>query len=258
MEKRPHTRHPAPVWDAARATYLTGQTLSDVALAHGLNLHTVRARATRQGWSRARAQAAAAADLLPDPLSDASPQPGPPSGPAAPALDAPDPDAHDLAQAATRASALAMRAGELARAHALAGLAERYRKLAGSDDARHKALTPDTAPLQLVADILMDEGLANRRLALNNPKDPPCPTKIAYQDWDSRRSRVNRNFHFTLVHRRAACERYIQLLERALTAAALPLPDEPNQNRRLRLGLDVRVGDTVMSHGAYRARLGEE
>ena len=34
MEKRPHTRHPAPVWDAARATYLTGQTLSDVALAH--------------------------------------------------------------------------------------------------------------------------------------------------------------------------------------------------------------------------------
>ena len=197
MEKRPHTRHPAPVWDAARATYLTGQTLSDVALAHGLNLHTVRARATRQGWSRARA-------------------------------------------------------------HALAGLAERYRKLAGSDDARHKALTPDTAPLQLVADILMDEGLANRRLALNNPKDPPCPTKIAYQDWDSRRSRVNRNFHFTLVHRRAACERYIQLLERALTAAALPLPDEPNQNRRLRLGLDVRVGDTVMSHEAYRARLGEE
>ena len=246
--RRKYKIQPASVWEQVRKDYLAGEGARVVAERYGVGEEALRARATRQGWSR----------YLQKPTPPAEGADAPVSALFEALADDGTDDPADLAQAATRASALAMRAGELARAHALAGLAERYRKLAGSDDARHKALTPDTAPLQLVADILMDEGLANRRLALNNPKDPPCPTKIAYQDWDSRRSRVSRNFHFTLVHRRAACERYIDLLERALTAAGLPLPDEPDQNRRVRLGLDVRVGDTVMSHEAYRERLGEE
>lgn len=245
--RRKYKIQPASVWEQVRKDYLAGEGARAVAERHGVSEDALRARATRQRWSRylhrspapaedERASTAALFEGLPPDGTD-------------------DPDA--LARTAIRASANAMRGGELARAQALAGLAERYRRLTGPDEDRHKVLTPDTAPLQLVADILMDAGLANRRLALNNPKDPPCPTKIAYQDWASRQSRISHNFHFTLVHRRAACERYIDLLERALTAAALPLPDEPEKNRRLRQGLDVRVGDTVMSREDYQETLGE-
>ena len=138
--------------------------------------------------------------------------------------------------------------GHQRRAHALAGLAERYRKLAGRDDARRNALTPDTAPLQLVVDILMDEDLPNRRLARDPDKDPD-PVAVPYHRRRQRLSRMNEEFNHAQVSRRCACDRRIAALEAQLAAAGLTPVEENDRARRIRLGQDMHIspGGKVVS-----------
>lgn len=171
MKKRTYKRRSEQVWAEVRRDYLAGMPAEDAARLHDVTVSALRARAVRQGWSRYL-------HVQPAPDGPETSFEGP--DPAPPPLDLAADEAHDsldlgtdseadaeaeagdpadLARAATLASGQAMRAGHWTQAHALASLAERYRKLAGREDARRKPLTPDTAPLQLVVDILMDQDL---------------------------------------------------------------------------------------------------
>lgn len=222
---RPYARRPAALWSQARRAFQAGMSVADVAAAYGLTVSAVRGRIGREGWSRDRP----------------APDPGSPDA----ASDAvfpvqPDADPADLARAATQASGRAMRDGDWSRAHALAGLAERYRKLAGRDEARRKPLTPDTAPLQLVVDILMDEDLPNRRPARDPDKDPD-PVAVPYHRRRQRLSRLNEEFQHAQVSRRCACDRRIDALEAQLAAAGLTPVEEDDRNRRIRLGQDMHI-----------------
>ncbi|WP_292070366.1 hypothetical protein [Brevundimonas sp. UBA7534] len=236
---RPYARRPAALWSQARRAFQAGMSVADVAAAYGLTVSAVRGRIGREGWSRDRpAPDAAGPDGAPD---AGSPDPGSPDAVSDAAFPVePDADPADLARAATQASGRAMRDGDWSRAHALAGLAERYRKLAGRDDARRNALTPDTAPLQLVVDILMDDDLPNRRLARDPDKDPD-PVAIPYHRRRQRLSRLNEEFHHAQVSRRCACDRRIDALEAHLTAAGLTPVEEDDRARRIRLGQDMHL-----------------
>lgn len=235
---RPYARRPAALWSQARRAYQAGMSVADVAAAYGLTVSAVRGRIGREGWSHDRpASDPGSPDAVsPDAVSDA----------AFPVE--PDADPADLARAATQASGRAMRDGDWSRAHALAGLAELYRKLAGRDDARRNALTPDTAPLQLVVDILMDEDLPNRRLARDPDKDPD-PVAVPYHRRRQRLSRLNEEFHHAQVSRRCACDRRIAALEAQLAAAGLTPVEENDRARRIRLGQDMHIspGGKVVS-----------
>lgn len=222
---RPYARRPVALWSQARRAFQAGMSVADVAATYGLTVSAVRGRIGREGWSRDRP----------------APDPGSPDAVSDAALPVePDADPADLARAATQASGRAMRDGDWSRAHALAGLAERYRKLAGRDDARRNALTPDTAPLQLVVDILMDEDLPNRRLARDPDKDPD-PVAVPYHRRRQRLSRLNEEFHHAQVSRRCACDRRIAALEAQLAAAGLTPVEENDRARRIRLGLDMQI-----------------
>lgn len=240
---RPYARRPAALWSQARRAYQAGMSVADVAAAYGLTVSAVRGRIGREGWSRDRPALDSGCH---DAVSDA----------AFPVE--PDADPADLARAATQASGRAMRDGDWSRAHALAGLAERYRKLAGRDDARRNALTPDTAPLQLVVDILMDEDLPDRRLARDPDKDPD-PVAVPYHRRRQRLSRLNEEFHHAQVSRRCACDRRIAALEAQLAAAGLTPMEENDRARRIRLGLDMHLASgKVVSTEDWERSLDDE
>jgi hypothetical protein len=252
MEKRIYKRRSEQVWAAVRRDYLAGMPAQDAARLHDVTVSALRARACKEGWSRYLH----------------APPPPPLNGPEAsgddPRLalpahdgphDAPDDgldaeaddtalagDPADLARAATLASGQAMRAGHWTQAHALASLAERYRKLAGREDARRRPLTPDTAPLQLVVDILMDEDLPNRRLARDPDNLDADPVAAPYHRWRQRLSRLNQEFSFAQISRRVACDRRIDALEAQLAAAGLTPVPETDRARRIRLGEDMQIG----------------
>lgn len=252
MKKRTYKRRSEQVWVEVRRDYLAGMPAEDAARLHDVTVSALRARAVRQGWSR-YLHAQPAPDGPEAPSDDPAPAP-PPLDPAAEqshdSLD-PGPDSEadadaeagdpaDLARAATLASGQAMRAGHWTQAHALASLAERYRKLAGRDDARRKPLTPDTAPLQLVVDILMDEDLPNRRLA-RHPDHAPDPVAVPYHHRRQRLNRLNSEFQHAQVGRRVACDRRIKALEAQLAAAGLTPVEEDDRARRIRLGHDMHI-----------------
>lgn len=258
MKKRTYKRRSEQVWAEVRRDYLAGMPAEDAARLHDVTVSALRARAVRQGWSRY---------LHVQPAPDGPEAPFADPDPALPSLDLAadqgddslDPGADseadaeaeagdpvDLARAATLASGQAMRAGRWTQAHALASLAERYRKLAGREDARRKPLTPDTAPLQLVVDILMDEDLPSRRLA-RHPDHAPDPVLVPYHRWRQRLDRLNTEFSYAQLGRRVACDRRITALEAQLTAAGLTPVEEKERARRVRLGYDMQLpgGGTI-------------
>ena len=140
-----------------------------------------------------------------------------------------------LARMATLASGRAMRGRLWAEARALGALAETYQRLAAREEGGGKAVTPETAPLALIHDILTMGAEAKSERFRMDPDagegQPDYAIKRAYwRDWKEKGDWL-RAVHF----RREALERRVEALEAALTEAGPPLPKEHSARRAARL-----------------------
>lgn len=193
---------------------------------------SIRARATKEGWSRhPRSEAATPAPqpLSPDDVADLSPDD--PNDPAA------------LARAAAQASGRALHAQDFAQARALAALAETYRKLADRDGpGRAARLTVKNAPLQLVFDILTNEAEAERRFAMNTSDKSDWELRGQYWQAKQKLERANTEWGHAQLARRVQLDRRIAALEDQLRAAGLDPVIEREQDRRISQGLDLFLG----------------
>ncbi len=232
MEKRRYKIKPPEVWTQVRKDYLSGLDARTVAARHDVTEASIRARATKEGWSRhPRSEAATPAPqpLSPDDAADLSPDD--PNDPAA------------LARAAAQASGRALHAQDFAQARALAALAETYRKLADRDGpGRAARLTVKTAPLQLVFDILTNEAEAERRFAMNTSDKSDWELRGQYWQAKQRLERANTEWGHAQLARRVQLERRIAALEDQLRAAGLDPVIEREQDRRISQGLDLFLG----------------
>lgn len=232
MEKRRYKIKPPEVWTQVRKDYLSGLDAKTVAARHDVTEASIRARATKEGWSRhPRSEAATPAPqpLSPDDAADLSPDD--PNDPAA------------LARAAAQASGRALHAQDFAQARALAALGETYRKLADHDGpGRAARLTVKTAPLQLVFDILTNEAEAERRFAMNTSDKSDWELRGQYWQAKQRLERANTEWGHAQLARRVQLDRRIAALEDQLRAAGLDPVIEREQDRRISQGLDLFLG----------------
>ena len=232
MEKRRYKIKPPEVWTPVRKDYLSGLDAKTVAARHDVTEASMRARATKEGWSRhPRSEAATPAPqpLSPDDAADLSPDD--PNDPAA------------LAHAAAQASGRALHAQDFAQARALAALAETYRKLADRDGpGRAARLTVKNAPLQLVFDILTNEAEAERRFAMNTSDKSDWELRGQYWQAKQKLERANTEWGHAQLARRVQLDRRIAALEDQLRAAGLDPVIEREQDRRISQGLDLYVG----------------
>ena len=232
MEKRRYKIKPPEVWTQVRKDYLSGLDAKTVAARHDVTEASIRARATKEGWSRhPRSEAATPA---PQPLSSqeaADLSPDDPNDPAA------------LARAAAQASGRALHAQDFAQARALAALAETYRKLADRDGpGRAARLTVKNAPLQLVFDILTNEAEAERRFAMNTSDKSDWELRGQYWQAKQKLERANTEWGHAQLARRVQLDRRIAALEDQLRAAGLDPVIEREQDRRISLGIDLFLG----------------
>lgn len=232
MEKRRYKIKPPEVWTQVRKDYLSGHDAKTVAARHDVTEASIRARATKEGWSRhPRSEAATPAPqpLSPDDADDLSPDD--PNDPAA------------LARAAAQASGRALHAQDFAQARALAALAETYRKLADRDGpGRAARLTVKNAPLQLVFDILTNEAEAERRFAMNTSDKSDWELRGQYWQAKQKLERANTEWGHAQLARRVQLDRRIAALEDQLRAAGLDPVIEREQDRRISQGLDLFLG----------------
>lgn len=232
MEKRRYKIKPPEVWTQVRKDYLSGLDAKTVAARHDVTEASIRARATKEGWSRhPRSEAATPAPqpLSPDDAADLSPDD--PTDPAA------------LARAAAQASGRALHAQDFAQARALAALAETYRKLADRDGpGRAARLTVKNAPLQLVFDILTNEAEAERRFAMNTSDKSDWELRGQYWQAKQKLERANTEWGHAQLARRVQLDRRIAALEDQLRAAGLDPVIEREQDRRISQGLDLFLG----------------
>lgn len=232
MEKRRYKIKPSEVWTQVRKDYLSGLDAKTVAARHDVTEASIRARATREGWSRhPRSEAATPAPqpLSPDDAADLSPDD--PNDPAA------------LARAAAQASGRALHAQDFAQARALAALAETYRKLADRDGpGRAARLTVKNAPLQLIFDILTNEAEAERRFAMNTSDKSDWELRGQYWQAKQKLERANTEWGHAQLARRVQLDRRIAALEDQLRAAGLDPVIEREQDRRISQGLDLFLG----------------
>ncbi|WP_295206449.1 hypothetical protein [uncultured Brevundimonas sp.] len=232
MEKRRYKIKPPEVWTQVRKDYLSGLDAKTVAARHDVTEASIRARATREGWSRhPRSEAATPAPqpLSPDDAADLSPDD--PNDPAA------------LARAAAQASGRALHAQDFAQARALAALAETYRKLADRDGpGRAARLTVKNAPLQLIFDILTNEAEAERRFAMNTSDKSDWELRGQYWQAKQKLERANTEWGHAQLARRVQLDRRIAALEDQLRAAGLDPVIEREQDRRISQGLDLFLG----------------
>ncbi|WP_295192026.1 hypothetical protein [uncultured Brevundimonas sp.] len=232
MEKRRYKIKPPEVWTQVRKDYLSGLDAKTVAARHDVTEASIRARATKEGWSRhPRSEAATPAPqpLSPDDAADLSPDD--PNDPAA------------LARAAAQASGRALHAQDFAQARALAALAETYRKLADRDGpGRAARLTVKNAPLQLVFDILTNEAEAERRFAMNTSDKSDWELRGQYWQAKQKLERANTEWGHAQLARRVQLERRIAALEDQLRAAGLDPVIEREQDRRISQGIDLFLG----------------
>lgn len=234
MTKRTYKIQPPQVWNRIRQDYLSGQDARTVAARHGVTEAALRARATREGWSRHPRKAAA------EPLDSlAAP---PPIG----AIPAPDGEVHDpadLARMAAQASGRALHAQDFPQARALAALAETYRKLADGDGrTRGARLTLQTAPLQLVFDILTNHAEAERRFAMNTKDKSDWELRGRYWQEKQKLERANTEWGTAQLYRRVQLDRRIAALEAQLREAGLEPVIERERDRRISQGLDLYIG----------------
>lgn len=232
MEKRRYKIKPPEVWTQVRKDYLSGLDAKTVAARHDVTEASIRARATKEGWSRhPRSEAATPAPqpLSPDDAADLSPDD--PNDPAA------------LARAAAQASGRALHAQDFAQARALAALAETYRKLADRDGpGRAARLTVKTAPLQLVFDILTNEAEAERRFAMNTSDKSDWELRGQYWQAKQKLERANTEWGHAQLARRVQLDRRIAALEDQVRAAGLDPVIEREQDRRISQGIDLFLG----------------
>ncbi|MEW6537138.1 MAG: hypothetical protein AB1448_00935 [Pseudomonadota bacterium] len=232
MEKRRYKIKPPEVWTQVRKDYLSGLDAKTVAARHDVTEASIRARATKEGWSRhPRSEAATPAPqpLSPDDAADLSPDD--PNDPAA------------LARAAAQASGRALHAQDFAQARALAALAETYRKLADREGpGRAARLTVKNAPLQLVFDILTNEAEAENRFAMNTSDKSDWELRGQYWQAKQRLTRVNDEWSEAQLARRVQLDRRIAALEDQLRAAGLDPVIEREQDRRISKGIDLYLG----------------
>lgn len=236
MEKRRYKIKPPEVWTQVRQDYLSGLDAKTTAARHGVTEAALRARATKEGWSR-------------HPRTE-TPPPAPPPLSAQDAADLSpddpnDPSAHDpleLARAAAQASGRALHAQDFAQARTLAALAETYRKLADRDGpGRASRLTIKTAPLQLVFDILTNFGEAENRFAMNTSDKSDWELRGQYWQAKQKLERANTEWAAQLA-RRVQLDRRIAALEDQLREAGLDPVIEREQDRRISQGIDLYLG----------------
>lgn len=232
MEKRRYKIKPPEVWTQVRKDYLSGLDAKTVAARHDVTEASIRARATKEGWSRhPRSEAATPAPQPLSPQEAADLSPDDPNDPAA------------LARAAAQASGRALHAQDFAQARALAALAETYRKLADRDGpGRAARLTVKNAPLQLVFDILTNEAEAERRFAMNTSDKSDWELRGQYWQAKQKLERANTEWGHAQLARRVQLERRIAALEDQLRAAGLDPVIEREQDRRISQGLDLFLG----------------
>lgn len=237
MEKRRDKIKPPEVWTQVRQDYLSGLDAKTTAARHGVTEAALRARATKEGWSR-------------HPRTE-TPPPAPPPLSAQDAADLSpddpnDPSAHDpleLARAAAQASGRALHAQDFAQARALAALAETYRKLADRDGpGRASRLTIKTAPLQLVFDILTNPAEAQRRFAMNTSDKSDWELRGQYWKAKEKLDRANDEWGEAQLARRVQLDRRIAALETQLREAGLDPVIEREQDRRISKGIDLYLG----------------
>lgn len=232
MEKRRYKIKPPEVWTQVRKDYLSGLDAKTVAARHDVTEASIRARATKEGWSRhPRSEAATPAPqpLSPDDAADLSPDD--PNDPAA------------LARAAAQASGRALHAQDFGQARALAALAETYRKLADRDGpGRAARLTVKNAPLQLVFDILTNEAEAENRFAMNTSDKSDWELRGQYWQAKQKLERANTEWGHAQLARRVQLDRRIAALEDQLRAAGLDPVIEREQDRRISQGIDLYLG----------------
>lgn len=232
MEKRRYKIKPPEVWTQVRKDYLSGLDAKTVAARHDVTEASIRARATKEGWSRhPRSEAATPAPQPLSPQDAADLSPDDPNDPVA------------LARAAAQASGRALHAQDFAQARALAALAETYRKLADRDGpGRAARLTVKNAPLQLVFDILTNEAEAERRFAMNTSDKSDWELRGQYWQAKQKLERANTEWGHAQLARRVQLERRIAALEDQLRAAGLDPVIEREQDRRISQGLDLFLG----------------
>lgn len=232
MEKRRYKIKPPEVWTQVRKDYLSGLDAKTVAARHDVTEASIRARATKEGWSRhPRSEAATPAPQPLSPQDAADLSPDDPNDPAA------------LARAAAQASGRALHAQDFAQARALAALAETYRKLADRDGpGRAARLTVKTAPLQLVFDILTNEAEAERRFAMNTSDKSDWELRGQYWQAKQKLERANTEWGHAQLARRVQLDRRIAALEDQLRAAGLDPVIEREQDRRISQGIDLFLG----------------
>lgn len=232
MEKRRYKIKPPEVWTQVRKDYLSGLDAKTVAARHDVTEASIRARATKEGWSRhPRSEAATPAPQPLSPQDAADLSPDDPNDPAA------------LARAAAQASGRALHAQDFAQARALAALAETYRKLADRDGpGRAARLTVKNAPLQLIFDILTNEAEAERRFAMNTSDKSDWELRGQYWQAKQKLERANTEWGHAQLARRVQLERRIAALEDQLRAAGLEPVIEREQDRRISQGLDLFLG----------------
>ena len=232
MEKRRYKIKPPEVWTQVRKDYLSGLDAKTVAARHDVTEASIRARATKEGWSRhPRSEAATPAPQPLSPQDAADLSPDDPNDPAA------------LARAAAQASGRALHAQDFAQARALAALAETYRKLADRDGpGRAARLTVKTAPLQLVFDILTNEAEAENRFAMNTSDKSDWELRGQYWQAKQKLERANIEWGHAQLARRVQLDRRIAALEDQLRAAGLDPVIEREQDRRISQGIDLYLG----------------
>ena len=231
MERRKYKIQPAEVWERVRQDYLAGLGAEEVAAKYDVTVHSLRARATKQGWSR----------YLHAPTAPVDPPPPPPA-----LFDITDVGDHPagLAQATLKASSRALAAGLWNEARTLAGLAESYRKMAERPDPMRAGMTVETAPLELIYDVL-----TTRSHVLHERFDFPDgseaePIKIAYRDLMRRRILADSAVRSAEIGRRGATSKYVRALEQRLAEAGLPPVEETERSRRIRRERDVVISPT--------------
>lgn len=249
-QRRKYKIQPPSIWELVRRDYLAGDGARQVAARYGVGTEALRARASREGWSRylqpptePKGEAATDKGGWFDGLADE----GADETPNDPAV---------LARTATVASGRAMRARAWTEARTLAGLAEAYHKLAERANPARKSLTAETAPLELILDILqsLDSGVLGDRFWLK--PDEVHPVKAAYHEW-RRQRRLRRRVHDEVwTRRRFATEARVEALEAHLAGRGLPLPEEDEKRARVRLGIDVVIPDGGGTRQIPAAELG--
>lgn len=249
MEKRRYKIVSPEIWSQIRKDYLAGDDARQVAARYDVTVPALRARATKEGWSRylhaSRRSPAKPAKASP-PRPDASAPAPTDFGPFEDAPDAAESDPNDpaaLAEAAAQASGRALHAKNFTQARALAALAETYRKLADrSASSRGARLTLKTAPLQLVFDILTNTSEAERRFAMNTSDKSDWELRGQYWQAKQKLERANTEWGHAQLARRVQLDRRIAALEDQLREAGLDPVIEREQDRRISKGIDLYLG----------------